>query len=115
MLVLSFSVQALGTQSGCVHLLDHAGVLKRTLRAHRMRVNDISIELSGDHIASCSDDGTVVVTPVNSPESATFNYHRPVACVRLEPNYSRTKERPFVSGESDVCAFVCWVICITFT
>jgi hypothetical protein len=56
--------QALGTLSGSVHLLDHNGVVKRTIRCHRQRVNDVSVDLSGDFVASCSDDGTVVVSQV---------------------------------------------------
>ncbi len=53
--------QALGTMGGAVHLLDHNGHVKRTIRSHRLRVNDVSVDLSGDFVASCSDDGTVVV------------------------------------------------------
>ena len=45
-----------------------------------------------------SDDGTVVVTPVNSNESTSVNYHRPVNCVRLDPQFAKNKEKPFVSG-----------------
>lgn len=90
--------QVLGTQSGNVHVLDHAGTLKRTIKAHRQRVNDVCVDWSGDYIASCSNDGTVLISHVSAPESGVYNYHRPVEAVRLDPQFARSKERPFVSG-----------------
>jgi len=44
-----------------IHMLDHQGnnVCNKELRAHTVAVNQISIDLNGDFIASCSDDGKV--------------------------------------------------------
>ena len=94
-------MQALGTLSGNVYLTDHAGSIRRQWRCHRGRVNDISIDLAGDHFATCSDDGTVVITPVNAGEVQTVNYHRPIACVRLDPNFTKSRERPCISGGAE--------------
>ena len=41
----------------CVHL---CAQVKR-YEAHRSRVNDLSFDERAEHVASCSDDGSVVV------------------------------------------------------
>eukprot|EP00611_Tribonema_gayanum_P004693 TRINITY_DN138_c1_g1_i3.p1 TRINITY_DN138_c1_g1~~TRINITY_DN138_c1_g1_i3.p1 ORF type:complete len:911 (+),score=347.05 TRINITY_DN138_c1_g1_i3:45-2777(+) len=53
---------ALGTETGAIYLTDFHGNLSRRLRPHRGAVHDISIDASGEFVASCSQDGTVVVT-----------------------------------------------------
>jgi vacuolar protein sorting-associated protein 41 len=95
---LGVLLQILGTQSGAVHIFDHGGTLKRTIKAHRQRVNDVCVDWSGDYVASCSNDGTVLISHISAPESGVYNYHRPVEAVRLDPQFARSKERPFVSG-----------------
>lgn len=49
----------LGSHWGMIHLLDHQGnsIQSKTLQAHTVAVNQISIDHNGDFIASCSDDG----------------------------------------------------------
>ena len=55
---------ALGTHWGVIHILDPQGnnIVGKEINAHTTTVNQISIDAGGDHIASCSDDGRVVIT-----------------------------------------------------
>ncbi|KAL9968327.1 hypothetical protein ACROYT_G026688, partial [Oculina patagonica] len=50
---------ALGTHYGVVHILDHQGNPSSSKKypSHTTAINQISIDQSGDYIASCSDDG----------------------------------------------------------
>lgn len=49
--------QVLGTRNGCVHVLDFNGYEIKKYALHSDAVNDVSVDSSGDYIASCSDDG----------------------------------------------------------
>ena len=55
---------ALGTHWGVIHILDPQGnnIVGKEINAHTTTVNQITIDATGDHIASCSDDGRVVIT-----------------------------------------------------
>ena len=55
---------ALGTHWGVIHILDPQGnnIVGKEINAHTTTVNQITIDAAGDHIASCSDDGRVVIT-----------------------------------------------------
>ncbi|XP_020616436.1 vacuolar protein sorting-associated protein 41 homolog [Orbicella faveolata] len=52
---------ALGTHYGVVHILDHQGnpISSKKYPSHTTAINQISIDQSGDYVASCSDDGRV--------------------------------------------------------
>ena len=50
--------QALGMLSGSIHILDVNGNRIREYPSHTAMVNELSIDATGDYIASCSDDGT---------------------------------------------------------
>ncbi len=60
-LCLSSKILALGTARGSVHVLDYEGNEIRRLALHTDRVNDLSFDKDEEHIASCSDDASVVV------------------------------------------------------
>lgn len=51
----------LGTKSGALHLLDHLGhsSQQQEFPTHGTSVNMVDIDMGGDYIASCSDDGKV--------------------------------------------------------
>ena len=49
--------QAMGTQSGNVHILDFNGNLNRTFKHHTFSINELSVDDCGEYIASCSNDG----------------------------------------------------------
>ena len=61
----------LGTHWGKIHLLDHQGnnIQSKSLQAHTVAVNQISIDHNGDFIASCSDDGKVFIYGLYSTEN----------------------------------------------
>lgn len=46
--------------------------------SHTAAVNDVSFDLAGEYVASCSDDGTVVVNGLYSEERERHNYYRPI-------------------------------------
>lgn len=50
-------LQGLGTHFGHVYILDFNGNQIKKVSAHSVTVNELSIDDSGDFLASCSDDG----------------------------------------------------------
>ncbi|KAF9186758.1 Vacuolar protein sorting-associated protein 41 [Haplosporangium sp. Z 767] len=92
---------AMGTHWGVVHIMDFDGNENQKFQAHSATVNDLSVDLDGEFIASASDDGKVVINGLfmdEDNEKHVFNYKRPVKAVALEPHYARSNARQFVSG-----------------
>ena len=56
----------------------HTGVCERGARVWQAVVNAMSVDKAGEMIASCSDDGTVVLNGLFSAECESFTYQRPV-------------------------------------
>ncbi|KAK2146463.1 hypothetical protein LSH36_606g03004 [Paralvinella palmiformis] len=94
---------ALGTHWGMIHILDHIGhnIRSKELPAHTTTVNQISIDDNGDYIASCSDDGRVVINGLYDVENnQTINFDRPIRAVALDPTFSKSGSgKQFVTGE----------------
>ena len=86
-----------------IYVLDHLGNAARghELQAHAVSVNQISLDSEGDYIASCSDDGRVVVHGWYSSENShNLTFDRPVKSVALDPNYCKPRSgRKFLTGE----------------
>ena len=57
-----------------------------------MAPHAVHIDPSGEYIASCSDEGRVVVRALYANETATYDYGEALTCVRLAPGYARTNE-----------------------
>eukprot|EP00960_Hanusia_phi_P075784 768466-Hanusia_phi.AAC.5 len=89
---------ALGTVEGWIYILDFDGNEVRRFGAHTAIVNDLSIDRAGEFIASCSDDGTVVINGLFSAECESFTYQRPVKSLALDAKFSRKANRHFASG-----------------
>ncbi|KAJ4978891.1 hypothetical protein NE237_009671 [Protea cynaroides] len=89
---------ALGTYSGTVHILDLLGNQVKELSAHTATVNDLSFDIEGEYVGSCSDDGYVVINNLFTDESRKFKYHHPLKTIALDPLYSRKSSRRFVTG-----------------
>lgn len=66
--------------------------------AHSATVNDLSFDVDGEYIGSCSDDGYVVINSLFTDERFKFEYHRPMKTIALDPDYSRKTSRRFVAG-----------------
>lgn len=97
----------LGTQWGVIHLLDHEGNTvqisqsgERELQAHAIAVNRISVDLNGDYIASCSDDGKVLVYGLYSSDNThNLSLGRVVKSIALDPCYFKSGSgRRFLTG-----------------
>ncbi|KAL0460607.1 UNVERIFIED_CONTAM: Vacuolar protein sorting-associated protein 41 [Sesamum latifolium] len=66
--------------------------------AHTAAVNDLCFDIEGEYIASCSDDGSVVISSLFTDERMKFEYHRPMKTIALDPDYVRKSSRRFVTG-----------------
>ncbi|OQR85363.1 vacuolar protein sorting-associated protein 41 [Thraustotheca clavata] len=102
-----------GTYEGHVLLLELNGRYVRRLHKHHKKVQEISIDETGQHIVSCSDDGTVAVyalQPVVSEENARvavpnsggevniYNFYSAIYSAQLEDGYASKRERTFACG-----------------
>jgi WD40 repeat protein len=66
--------------------------------AHSATVNEVSFDSMNEYVASCSDDGSVVINSLYSDERERFEYHRPMKAVALDPEYSQKSSKRFVAG-----------------
>lgn len=93
---------ALGMHGGMVYILDHQGnnIRSKELELHRDTVTQLSIDEQGDHLASCSRDGKVVVHGLySSDHNQVLVFDRPVGAVAIDPNFYRSGSgRRFVTG-----------------
>lgn len=90
----------LATESGGVHVLDLGGEPMRSfLGAHSMPVNCVHMDDGGEYVASCSDEGRVVVHELYGEDAQAFEYGEAVSCVRLGPQYAR--QRGVAVGTAD--------------
>ncbi|KAI0766345.1 vacuolar protein sorting-associated protein 41 [Trametes elegans] len=81
-----------------LHILDLSGQHIKSFTGHSASVNDISMDITGDFIATASIDGQVVVHSLSGAEVPSFNLKRPVRTVALEPNFAKSSTRSLVSG-----------------
>ncbi|KAG7947699.1 hypothetical protein I3843_14G106800 [Carya illinoinensis] len=89
---------ALGTHGGTVHILDFLGNQIKEFHVHTAAVNDLSFDIEGEYVGSCSDDGSVVINSLFTDEKMKFEYHRPMKAIALDPDYVRKTSRRFVAG-----------------
>ncbi|XP_015603848.1 vacuolar protein sorting-associated protein 41 homolog isoform X2 [Cephus cinctus] len=99
----------LGSHWGMIHLLDHQGnnIRSKTLQAHTVAVNQISIDLNGDFIASCSDDGKVFIYGLYSTENNhNMSMGRLVKSIAIDPNYYKSGSgRKFITGDDKLVLY----------
>ncbi|CAN1131493.1 Vacuolar protein sorting-associated protein 41 homolog, partial [Linum perenne] len=89
---------ALGTRDGTVHILDFLGNQVKEFPAHTAAVNDLSFDVDGEYIGSCSDDGSVIINSLFTDEKLKFEYHRPMKAIALDPEYAKKATKRFVAG-----------------
>lgn len=70
----------------------------KEFNAHTAAVNDLSFDIEGEYVGSCSDDGTVVINSLFTDEKMKFEYHRPMKAIALDPDYVRKASKRFVAG-----------------
>ncbi|GAA6021958.1 hypothetical protein JCM11491_000307 [Sporobolomyces phaffii] len=97
-LLVSSKYIILGSHNGAVYVLNLDGRLLKTFRPHAAMVNDLSLDLQSDFVASASMDGKVAIHSLTTNEAHVFDLQRPMRCVALEPNFSKRSTRQFVSG-----------------
>ncbi|CAE6469171.1 unnamed protein product [Rhizoctonia solani] len=97
-LAMSDSVILLGTHNGIVHILDFNGTRQRSYRPHTATITDMSVDTTGDFVATASIDGQVVIHSLSTPEAYVFNLKRPMRTVTLEPGFGHRGSRAFVCG-----------------
>lgn len=76
-----------------IYTLDHLGniVDGKEFRAHTVAVNQISVDSSGEFIASCSDDGRVFVHGLySSDRNESVSVGRVVKTIALDPNFHKS-------------------------
>lgn len=100
----------MGSHWGTIHLLDHQGnnIQSKTLQAHTLTVNQISIDQKGDYIASCSDDGKIFIYGLYTRENNhIMNLERQVKSIAIDPNYSKTtgNNRKFITGDDKLMLY----------
>ncbi|XP_017786733.1 PREDICTED: vacuolar protein sorting-associated protein 41 homolog [Nicrophorus vespilloides] len=99
----------LGSHWGAVHVLDHDGNLIKNvqLKPHAVAVNQISIDVKGDYIATCSDDGKVFVQGLYSKDNNhNLNIGRLMKTVALDPNYFKPSSgRRFITGDDKLTLY----------
>nr|NP_001071945.1 zinc finger protein [Ciona intestinalis]BAE93330.1 zinc finger protein [Ciona intestinalis] len=96
---------ALGTHWGIVYILDHSGNnnTSKHCKPHATSVTGISLDGSGEHVASCSDDGTVKITGLYLDENnQVITEDQPVKSVALDPNYSHSSSKQIVYGTNEL-------------
>lgn len=100
---------ALGTHNGFVYILDHHGnnIRSKELALHTKTINQISIDINGDYIATCSNDGKIVIHGLYSSESnllLTFNH--PMYSVAIDPNFAKSGyKRRFITGNNKILLY----------
>jgi WD40 repeat protein len=111
-LCVSDKLIILGTNLGFLYILNfegYCGELK--FRPHVGAVRDISIDITGEFVASCSDDGKIVVRnlyeaansqyqqkPSTKTDNLDFLLKGGVSCVQIDPEFGRRNERGVVCG-----------------
>lgn len=51
-----------------------------------------------EYLASGSEDGTVVISSLFSPDHSTFTFKQPILAVSLEPGYGKKSSKQFICG-----------------
>lgn len=89
---------ALGTHNGVIHILDFNGNQVKVFNSHSASVNELSIDDSREYLASCGNDGKVVIHGLYTNEKFEYEFSRPVTAVALDPQFAKTKKPKFVMG-----------------
>jgi vacuolar protein sorting-associated protein 41 len=88
----------IGTHWGQVYIMDHDGNKIISKDSHLSTVNDVTIDLKEEYVASCGDDGNVIIFGLcESSHDQKIEFNRPIKCVELEPTFTQTFN--FVTGD----------------
>ena len=101
-MALHAKFMCIGTFTGSVHMLDLHGTHIRRLHKHFKKVTDISIDSSGEYIATGSFDGVVAINCISEADTpaevASYNYISPIYAAQLQPSSTVNGDRVFAAG-----------------
>uniref|UniRef100_A0A674H722 Vacuolar protein sorting-associated protein 41 homolog n=1 Tax=Taeniopygia guttata TaxID=59729 RepID=A0A674H722_TAEGU len=89
---------ALGTHYGKVYLLDVQGNITQKFDVSPVKINQISLDESGEHMGVCSEDGKVQVFGLYSAEEFHEMFDCPIKIVAVHPQFVRSHFKQFVTG-----------------
>jgi len=89
---------ALGTHYGLVYVLDFQGHIIRRFAQHQATVNELCIDVTGEYVSSCGNDGKVYINSLYGNETIEHSFKRPVTSIALDPDYCRKKTNQFACG-----------------
>ncbi|NXO24090.1 VPS41 protein, partial [Cisticola juncidis] len=89
---------ALGTHYGKVYLLDVQGNITQKFDVSPVKINQISLDESGEHMGVCSEDGKVQVFGLYSAEEFHETFDCPIKIVAVHPHFVRSHFKQFVTG-----------------
>lgn len=101
-----------GSYNGRLYLLDHQGntvdsyLNKSNSFCHSVGINEISVDTKGEYVASCSDDGKVVITGLFSDENnQKINIGKSVKAVALDPDPKIPVGKRFIVGDEKLSMY----------
>ncbi|KAM4688354.1 vacuolar protein sorting-associated protein 41 homolog [Discoglossus pictus] len=89
---------AMGTHSGKVYLLDIQGNMTQRFDISTVKINQISLDESGEHVGICSEDGKVQVFGLYSREGLHEIFDCPIKIVAVHPHFGKSNCKQFVTG-----------------
>uniref|UniRef100_A0A8D2KVP4 Vacuolar protein sorting-associated protein 41 homolog n=1 Tax=Varanus komodoensis TaxID=61221 RepID=A0A8D2KVP4_VARKO len=89
---------ALGTHDGKVYLLDVQGNITQKFDISAVKINQISLDESGEHMGVCSEDGKVQVFGLYTGEECHETFDCPIKIVAVHPQFLRSHCKQFVTG-----------------
>ncbi|XP_063778599.1 vacuolar protein sorting-associated protein 41 homolog isoform X1 [Pseudophryne corroboree] len=89
---------ALGTHNGKVYLLDIQGNMTQKFDISTVKINQISLDESGEHVGICAEDGKVQVFGLYSREGLHEIFDCPIKIVAVHPQFGKSHCKQFVTG-----------------
>uniref|UniRef100_A0A8C9DTC6 Vps41 beta-propeller domain-containing protein n=1 Tax=Prolemur simus TaxID=1328070 RepID=A0A8C9DTC6_PROSS len=96
---------ALGTHYGKVYLLDVQGNITQKFDVSPVKINQISLDESGEHMGVCSEDGKVQVFGLYSGEEFHETFDCPIKIIAVHPHFVRSSCKQFVTGGKKLLLF----------
>ncbi|XP_075442772.1 vacuolar protein sorting-associated protein 41 homolog isoform X2 [Ascaphus truei] len=89
---------AMGTYNGKVYLLDIQGNMTQKFDISSVKINQISLDDSGENVGICSEDGKVQVFGLYSREGLHEIFDCPIKIVAVNPLFGKSNCKQFVTG-----------------
>ncbi|XP_055446743.1 vacuolar protein sorting-associated protein 41 homolog isoform X5 [Bubalus kerabau] len=96
---------ALGTHYGKVYLLDVQGNITQKFEVSPVKINQVSLDESGEHMGVCAEDGKVQVFGLYSGEEFHETFDCPIKIIAVHPHFVRSSCKQFVTGGKKLLLF----------